>query len=148
MTATDPRIDAYIAKAAAFARPILAELRARVRKAWPAAEETLKWNVPFFVYEGKPLVSMAAFKKHAKFGVWSGMMPTMVDVTTVDELPPAKAFADSVKEAARQIAEGASAKVPTRPRAKTARNAPVKAKAPKKTAPKKSAPRKRVTSTR
>ena len=123
MKATDPRIDAYIAKAAAFARPILTEVRARVRKAWPAAEETIKWNVPFFVYEGKLLVSMAAFKKHAKVGVWTGMVPAMVDVTTAAELPPAKAFAESVKAAARRIAEGASAPAPVR---KTAKKAAVK----------------------
>lgn len=122
MKVIDPRIDAYITKAAAFARPILTEVRARVRKAWPAAEETIKWNVPFFVYEGKLLVSMAAFKQHAKVGVWTGMMPAMVDVTTVAELPPAKAFAESVKEAARRIAEGAAAP----PARKPAKKAPVK----------------------
>ncbi len=36
----DPRIDAYIAKAAPFARPILEQVRERVHAAAPEAEET------------------------------------------------------------------------------------------------------------
>ena len=44
MTPPDPRIDAYIAKSAEFARPILSHLRAVVHAACPEAEETLKWG--------------------------------------------------------------------------------------------------------
>ncbi|MES2754415.1 MAG: DUF1801 domain-containing protein, partial [Pseudomonadota bacterium] len=66
----DPRIDAYIAARAAFARPILAHLRARVRAVCPDVVETLKWSMPFFTYRGRPLANMAAFKVHAAFGFW------------------------------------------------------------------------------
>ena len=48
MGKTDPRVDAYIAKAADFAKPILEEIRARVHAACPAVEETMKWSVPAF----------------------------------------------------------------------------------------------------
>ena len=66
----DPRVDAYIAKAAPFARPILAKLRASVHAACPEAEETMKWRMPFFVADQKILCFMAAFKAHAGFGFW------------------------------------------------------------------------------
>lgn len=69
---TDPRIDDYIAAAAPFAQPILAELRARVHASCPELEETLKWSSPAFVYRGKLLGVMAAFKQHAAFNLWQG----------------------------------------------------------------------------
>ncbi len=41
----DPRVDAYIAKAAPFSRPILTGQRAAVHDACPDVEETLKWSM-------------------------------------------------------------------------------------------------------
>jgi len=57
---TDPRIDAYIARQADFARPILEHLRAVVHEACPDCEETLKWGSPSFIYKGKILAGFAA----------------------------------------------------------------------------------------
>lgn len=68
----DPRIDAYIARQADFARPILGHLRSAVHAACPEAEETLKWSMPHFLYKGQMLAGMAAFKAHATFGFWRG----------------------------------------------------------------------------
>lgn len=68
----DPRIDAYIARAAEFARPLLEHVRGVVHKACPEVEETLKWGMPSFVYRGQILCGMAAFKQHASFGFWQG----------------------------------------------------------------------------
>jgi uncharacterized protein YdeI (YjbR/CyaY-like superfamily) len=68
----DPRIDAYIARQADFARPILEHLRAAVHAACPDCEETLKWSMPHFLYKGRMLAGMAAFKAHATFGFWRG----------------------------------------------------------------------------
>ena len=65
--AQDARIDAYIAKAAPFAHPILRHLRQVVHTALPGIEETIKWGMPHFVYKGKILAGMAAFKAHAAF---------------------------------------------------------------------------------
>lgn len=70
MPATDPRIDAYIAKSASFAQLLLTEIRARVHRACPNVEETIKWGMPAFMYGGKILCGMAAFKQHASFGFW------------------------------------------------------------------------------
>lgn len=67
MPQTDPRIDAYIAKAAPFAQPILLHLRALVHDARPDVEETMKWSFPHFDYKGSILCSMAAFKQHCAF---------------------------------------------------------------------------------
>lgn len=66
----NPAVDAYIAKAAPFARPILARVRALMHKACPGIEETIKWGVPHFEYRGI-VANMAAFKQHAAFGFWS-----------------------------------------------------------------------------
>lgn len=68
----DPRIDAYIARAQPFARPILQHVRERVRAAAPNAEETLKWSAPSFIVEGKILLMIAAFKAHAALNFWRG----------------------------------------------------------------------------
>lgn len=46
MPSRDPRVDAYIAKAAPFAQPILRHIRVIVHAACPDAEETMKWSFP------------------------------------------------------------------------------------------------------
>ena len=69
MPTKDPRVDAYIAKMAPFARPILKHLRKLVHQACPECEETLKWSSPTFMYHGM-LCGFAAFKEHATFGFW------------------------------------------------------------------------------
>ena len=73
MAKRDRRIDAYIAKSADFARPILTHLRAVVHEACPDVEETMKWSFPHFMHQGM-LCAMAAFKQHATFGFWRGSL--------------------------------------------------------------------------
>lgn len=48
MAKKDPRVDAYIANAADFARPILKHLRALIHAECPEVEETIKWGFPHF----------------------------------------------------------------------------------------------------
>jgi uncharacterized protein YdeI (YjbR/CyaY-like superfamily) len=74
MANTDPRVDAYIAKSAEFARPILQHLRKLVHQACPAATETVKWGMPFFEHSGGLLCNMAAFKQHCSFGFWNASL--------------------------------------------------------------------------
>jgi len=143
---TDPRVDAYIAQAPPFAQPILQEARSRVGKACPNAEETIKWNVPFFLLGDKILASMAAFKQHVKVGVWTGMMPKFADVSEVEDLPPAKDFAQQLLTAAKAIDGAMTAKPAKKNAAKPSQKTPAKAapakatkaapKAPAKAAPK------------
>jgi uncharacterized protein YdeI (YjbR/CyaY-like superfamily) len=109
MPNTDPRIDAYIARAAEFAQPILIELRARMHRACPDCEETLKWGMPAFLYQGRILATMAAFRQHCAFGFWRGREvvgePTgegMGDFGRIDslaDLPGRRAFSALVKKA-------------------------------------------------
>jgi hypothetical protein len=128
--ATDPRIDAYIAKSPAFAQPILTEVRARMHRIAPGAAETIKWNAPFFLHDGKLLVSMAGFKAHAKVLVWLGEKPVSVDVKSLDDLPSAAVFAQQVKDAIAFL-DGANAKakpLPTKGVKPVAGAAPAKKK--------------------
>ena len=71
MATKDPRIDAYIAKSADFAKPILKHLRKVVHAGCPQVEETIKWSMPHFDYKGV-MCGMAAFKEHCAFGFWKG----------------------------------------------------------------------------
>ena len=80
----DPRVDALIAKAGAFAQPLLIEMRKRIFKALPNATETIKWRMPFYEVNGKIVANMAAFKAHTKFGIWQSMQPVFVDGVTSD----------------------------------------------------------------
>jgi uncharacterized protein YdeI (YjbR/CyaY-like superfamily) len=73
MAALDPRVDAYIAKARPFAKPILTRIRTAVHKACPDVTETIKWSMPSFEYKG-PLCGMAAFKAHAALGFWKARL--------------------------------------------------------------------------
>lgn len=89
----DPRIDDYIAKAAAFARPILHHARALVHQALPGAEETIKWGAPTFMVGGKNVVGLAAFKAHAAIVIHhedrSGEgMGSLGKLTSLADLPP------------------------------------------------------------
>ena len=102
MPKTDPRIDAYIARQADFARPILEHLRKAVHSACPDCEETLKWSMPTFMYKKQILASMAAFKAHSTFGFWKGSlvvgdtaeqksaMGQFGRLTSVEDLPAAE----------------------------------------------------------
>ena len=105
-------VDAYIAHARPFARPILAHLRAVVHRACPAVEERIKWGMPHFEYRGV-LCYMAAFKAHAAFGFYrhaalakAARLPVRFErsamgsfgrLTSLDELPPRRVLAALVK---------------------------------------------------
>jgi uncharacterized protein YdeI (YjbR/CyaY-like superfamily) len=122
MGTKDKRIDAYIAKANPFARPILKHIRELVHKACPDVEETWKWSFPHFVYEGSTICSMAAFKAHCAFGFWKASLlkdPHKIlakgerdamghfgRLTSLADLPPDKIMIEYIKEAAKLNKEG------------------------------------------
>jgi uncharacterized protein YdeI (YjbR/CyaY-like superfamily) len=70
MSAADPRIDAFIAKAQPFAQPILSHLRDVIHRALPQVEEAIKWGRPSFVHEGRIVAVFGAFKAHASLTLW------------------------------------------------------------------------------
>ena len=113
---TDPRIDAYIAARADFAKPILTHLRARIHAICPEVEESLKWSMPAFGYKGRPLANMSAFKAHAGFGFWDRSalatgkegeaMGQFGRITALSDLPPDDVIDTSISEAMALIDAG------------------------------------------
>ena len=68
----EPRIDAYIASAQPFARPILERVRERVHAVMPDVEEAMKWSHPTYLKNGKIVLGTAAFKEHVAVNFWRG----------------------------------------------------------------------------
>ena len=99
----NPQVDAYIAKAAPYARPILERLRRVFHDACPEIEEKIKWGCPSFECNGM-VGGFAAFKQHAAFGFWrqdlledpqgflGGKDPMSAKITDASQLPPDDVF--------------------------------------------------------
>jgi uncharacterized protein YdeI (YjbR/CyaY-like superfamily) len=117
----DKRVDAYIAKAAPFAQPVLTHLRMLIYKACPDAVVEMKWSRPFFLHGGTILCNLSAFKAHCSFGFWGaemakllgedgvvqdGGMGTLGRITSVKDLPPDKKMLGYIRLAAEMIDSG------------------------------------------
>jgi len=129
MPTRDPRVDAYIAKSAPFARPILEHIRDVVHAACPDVEEGIKWGFPNFGYKGM-LCSMASFKEHCSFGFWQAKlvlgeaasdeqaMGSFGRLTSVKDLPPKRELVGYIRKAMKLNDDGvkrAPAKAKPRP---------------------------------
>jgi uncharacterized protein YdeI (YjbR/CyaY-like superfamily) len=127
----DARVDAYLAKAAPFAQPVLKHLRALVHQACPEVEETIKWGFPFFMYRGVVLANMSAFKAHCSFGLWGpeiravlakdGFSPSnsamsFGRITRMEDLPKDKVLLGYLRQAAGFVAAGARTTSMPRPK--------------------------------
>jgi uncharacterized protein YdeI (YjbR/CyaY-like superfamily) len=114
-------VDAYIAKAAPFAQPVLEHLRELIHKGCPEVVEEIKWSMPFFVYKGQILGNIAAFKAHCSCNLWGGGvaaamrkdgvlsdegMGKLGKITSVKDLPANKVMIGYVKQAAAFIDGG------------------------------------------
>jgi len=127
MPTKDPRIDAYIARSADFAKPILLHLRKLVHTACPDVEETMKWSFPHFMQKGM-LCGMAGFKQHCSFGFWKASLifgdGTSSDntmghfgrLTALSDLPADKVLIGYIKKAVELNEAGI--KVPAKPKSK------------------------------
>lgn len=115
----DPRIDAYIAKAQPFARPILEKVRERVHAALPDVEEAIKWGMPAYLSGGKIILIASAFKAHAALNFWrgqeigdgapkAGAMGQLGKLKSVADLPPDAEFDALIREGA-EVAKTAPA---------------------------------------
>jgi uncharacterized protein YdeI (YjbR/CyaY-like superfamily) len=109
MGTRNPKVDAYIAKSAEFARPILEHLREIVHATCPEVEEEIKWSSPHFMYRGM-LCGMAAFKQHCAFGFWKAALVVPDDrndeamgnfgcIATIKDLPPRRTIEGYIKKA-------------------------------------------------
>lgn len=132
MARKDPRVDAYIARAQPFARPILVRIRKAVHAGCPGVTETIKWSVPAYDYKG-PLCGMAAFKAHCLFGFWKGALLKSLPkpknasgefgrFASIDDLPDENSLVRIVKEAA--AVNDAGLKVPRTAKPKPPLKAP------------------------
>ena len=120
----DARVDAYIDSANDFAKPILKELRKRVHASVPGIVESLRWSAPTFLYKGRILAGMAAFKAHSVFGFWHPLMrqgDTSLEgrngfgrFEKMGDLPRAATFAKLAKQAQKLVDEGV--KAPPKPK--------------------------------
>lgn len=106
----DKRVDAYIAKAPAFAKPLLVAMRAAVHEGCPDVEETIKWRMPSFELNGALLCHIAAFKAHCRFVFWHSAEIThngntgvelFGDLRELSDLPPKKELISIVKKAVK-----------------------------------------------
>jgi hypothetical protein len=116
MSPSDPRVDTYIANAAAFAQPLLREIRQRVHAGCAQAEEAIKWGMPAFVYKGKRLCGMAAFKAHATLGFWQQgnaangeAMGQYGRLCALGDLPGRREFTHQLQQAMQRIDSGVPA---------------------------------------
>lgn len=132
----DARIDAYIAKSAGFAKPILKHLRKIVHTGCPNVEETIKWQMPHFDYKGM-MCGMAAFKEHCAFGFWKESlvfdrseseektaMGSFGCIRSLADLPSEKKLISYVKKAAALNDAGIKAPSRAEPKKKDAIPAP------------------------
>ena len=118
MPKTDPRVDAYIAKAQPFAQPVMTHLRKLVHKVCPDVEETIKWGFTAFDYKG-PFCTMASFKAHCAFGFWKNKlipdpegilsrdsMGSLGKITGMKDLPSDKVLTGFLKAAMKLNEDG------------------------------------------
>lgn len=125
-----PRVDAYIAKSADFAQPILIHLRELVHKGCPDVEEKMKWSFPHFDYKGM-MCSMASFRQHCAFGFWKASLMSASktfmqvgetamghfgQIKSLDDLPSDKVMIAYIREAAKLNDDGM--KVSPKPKSK------------------------------
>jgi len=132
---TDPRIDAYIAKAAPFAQPILMHLRKVVHEALLEAEEGIKWSMPHFMVGGKNVAGMSAFKAHCAFvihgegrqgGQAGDGMGGYGKIAKLADIPPESELIASIRAAADRVAaQGSAATKRPKPAPKAAIAMPV-----------------------
>lgn len=125
MGSRDLRVDAYIAKSADFARPILKRLRQTIHQACPEVQEDMKWSAPHFMYHGM-LCGMASFKEHCALGFWKealilpsearrgDAMGQFGRITSVAELPAKPLLIRYIREAMKLNEEGIKVARPKR----------------------------------
>lgn len=138
----DPRVDAYIAKKAGFAQPMLKTLREIAHEADPDISEDIKWGAPAFMHKGIVFI-MAGFKEYVGVNFWKGALiaqskarrstddkglKQLERMYALDDMPARKKIIGYVK-AAIQLNEGGIA-TPRR-----GKDAPIRRQGPLRTPP-------------
>jgi uncharacterized protein YdhG (YjbR/CyaY superfamily) len=92
MAAGFTTVDEYIASLPEHVRPVMERIRGSIRSVVPGVEETISYQMPTFTLDGKPLVHVAAWKKHI------GLYPLPpLDGDLADEVAPYRAATDTMQ---------------------------------------------------
>ena len=134
MGTRDKRVDAYIRRAAPFARPILEQLREAVHEGAPKVTENIKWGMPSFELGGL-FCGMAAFKAHATFWCRNGSriaadlaraglgqrdaMGHFGRLGSLEDLPPRRTLVALVRRAASAAPAAPAPRARTKPAPRT-----------------------------
>ena len=125
------QVDAYIAEAAPFARPILRHLRKLVHQGCPGVEESIKWSHASFSYRGKIFAGLGTFKAHATFGFWHADIEKILAqaglrtgdaagllgrLTSIDDLPDDRTLLRFIKTAVALQESGKPARSERKPK--------------------------------
>lgn len=111
----DPKVDEYIAKVEAFAKPVLEHWRQLIHDNCPDVTEAIKWGFPHFDYKGDFMCVIASYKNHcsltflkaelmsdARLKDSKALKPIqrfLGKVTGLSDLPPDEEFVGMLKEA-------------------------------------------------
>jgi bacteriocin resistance YdeI/OmpD-like protein/uncharacterized protein DUF1801 len=118
MPKRDPRVDAYIAKSADFAKPILKYLREVIHEACPPVEETIKWGFPHFTYQGI-LCATASFKGSLIVGDGErDAMGHLGKIRKLSDLPSKRVLASYIKKAMKLNEAGVKSPTRSKPKVK------------------------------
>ena len=134
MAKTDFRsVDEYLAAQPAAARPVLRKVRAALRKALPAAEEVISYQIPAYRMPGETVIYFAGWKDHYSLypatpavlaGLQEKIAPYVVSKGTIRfplaEAVPSKLIERVAKLRAQEAAARAKAKSAAKPRKATA----------------------------
>src|SRR6478609_6845104 len=125
------QVDAYIAEAAPFARPILRHLRKLLHQGCPGVEESIKWSHASFSYRGKLFAGLGSFKAHVTCGFWHQDMEKIIAqaglrtgdaagllgrLTSLDDLPDDRTLLRFIKAAVALQESGKPSRVTRKPK--------------------------------
>ena len=65
-------VDAFVAEAAAEARPVLEKIRTVIKTAVPGVEETMGYGKPYYKYHGW-MTGVTLYTKHLGVEIWDGL---------------------------------------------------------------------------
>lgn len=73
-------IDKFLASVEEPKKSTLEEMRRRILEIVPEAEQTIKYNMPAFLYKGKCFACIAPFKNHLNYSPYSsGVLATLAE---------------------------------------------------------------------
>ena len=85
-------VDEYVESLPDHVRPVMAGIRRSIRAVAPDVTETISYSMPTFVLDGRPLVHVAAWKKHI------GLYPLpALDADLAREVAPYRGAKDAMQ---------------------------------------------------